>query len=955
MAHINFEIPVVVSELLQDNSEHYYVKEAINAKRLPGKLKEAKQLYKEDGIEYIFDYFDTYISVVLNITQLSRDVQVTAFEDLHRATKDLDKSVSYLLSDKDVLTDELRLKYVNLVKMLIYAYVNVTIAVNNKDPSNTVYKKGRSNLADERSINKNDVLLQINSILHQEINLFWDPPVVEEALINQIAEVCYNFIEQSLTIKSDKELCTNMFHIFGTLLTKYRYGSRFVYRIAEVVKSYEHAVPIISEGIKLLVENYNTKSLIREFVKRITEWQTDVMYQNAQATRNCAHVLSEMAKIMPEFMLEEVMYLTEYLNNEVCGFILPDTIAHQNEGEFLLKLIHNFYLDIASQLLSLADTDREDVKNLNKQQELVDYYEDVVKFLKVLETSIQPMRDLLESVNISEMHEAIDFFIATYKFDIDDSLQGILEMLHIMQRPEQDRKVAITNALKAIFLETDATSMPEHRKIIVDRLINLMETITFDKIDSFKLVIHNWVSEGKLDNNVIECVFQYFIKKHDIPDKISLKALQLLSLIAPAKKSIVTKNLRMISELVFENRGIDNMILFSETCHLITTGTREQQLVTDKSPPFKLKPADPMWTHIVDILSEVAVCQLSFLDETVYKEIKRRLYVATEKANTKNKRNVKDYSTASSSRRNATTSASIITDDGEESVLEGAQADDAEADFILNVLENKIVTLPTSLGAFAPLIVTICENPDKYDDECLQCVAVLAMLRLNDADLKVQKITFYTLANLLLRDMLRVKSHIAFMAIFISEDENNELSSMSKNFFNTLSVKDNHLYNVLPDIFSHLVGTKDVDEDQFRFIMKYLINLITSTKHTENLVDRFCIKFMGTEDVYVCRNIAYCLSLLQYNEKAAIVTELEDKINSVFQITEDDKNEDKSQPKPVFKKPKAKPVRKHKKRILSHDNDSDGEEEDNTSAISTPSGVRKSNRVRRGSNRSMSD
>ncbi|KAI4467731.1 condensin [Holotrichia oblita] len=924
MAHINFEIPVVVSELLQDNSEHYYVKEAINAKRLPGKLKEAKQLYKEDGIEYIFDYFDTYISVVLNITQLSRDVQVTAFEDLHRATKDLDKSVSYLLSDKDVLTDELRLKYVNLVKMLIYAYVNVTIAVNNKDPSNTVYKKGRSNLADERSINKNDVLLQINSILHQEINLFWDPPVVEEALIK-------------------------------------------------------------------------------------------------------------------------------------------DTIAHQNEGEFLLKLIHNFYLDIASQLLSLADTDREDVKNLNKQQELVDYYEDVVKFLKVLETSIQPMRDLLESVNISEMHEAIDFFIATYKFDIDDSLQGILEMLHIMQRPEQDRKVAVTNALKAIFLETDATSMPEHRKIIVDRLINLMETITFDKIDSFKLVIHNWVSEGKLDNNVIECVFQYFIKKHDIPDKISLKALQLLSLIAPAKKSIVTKNLRMISELVFENRGIDNMILFSETCHLITTGTREQQLVTDKSPPFKLKPADPMWTHIVDILckhfdnvkihfynaaaknavrliytlcskpdeiceailnavsknidlsnteqtdalpcfllirlcvllAEVAVCQLSFLDETVYKEIKRRLYVATEKANTKNKRNVKDYSTASSSRRNATTSASIITDDGEESVLEGAQADDAEADFILNVLENKIVTLPTSLGAFAPLIVTICENPDKYDDECLQCVAVLAMLRLNDADLKVQKITFYTLANLLLRDMLRVKSHIAFMAIFISEDENNELSSMSKNFFNTLSVKDNHLYNVLPDIFSHLVGTKDVDEDQFRFIMKYLINLITSTKHTENLVDRFCIKFMGTEDVYVCRNIAYCLSLLQYNEKAvkkflenfnsykhilhdrdvytfvkqtmnswnklvkndikAIVTELEDKINSVFQITEDDKNEDKSQPKPVFKKPKAKPVRKHKKRILCHDNDSDGEEEDNTSAISTPSGVRKSNRVRRGSNRSMSD
>lgn len=66
---------------------------------------------------------------------------------------------------------------------------------------------------------------------------------------------------------------------------------------------------------------------------------------------------------------------------------------------------------------------------------------------------------------------------------------------------------------------------------------------------------------------------------------------------------------------------------------------------------------------------------------------------------------------------------------GDDSVLEGAQADDAEADFILNVLETKIVTSPKSLGSFVPLIVTICENPDKYDNEHLQCVAILALLR----------------------------------------------------------------------------------------------------------------------------------------------------------------------------------------------------------------------------------
>lgn len=39
MAHITFEIPVVVGGLLEENCDHYYVKEAVNVKRLPGKLK----------------------------------------------------------------------------------------------------------------------------------------------------------------------------------------------------------------------------------------------------------------------------------------------------------------------------------------------------------------------------------------------------------------------------------------------------------------------------------------------------------------------------------------------------------------------------------------------------------------------------------------------------------------------------------------------------------------------------------------------------------------------------------------------------------------------------------------------------------------------------------------------------------------------------------------------------
>ncbi|KRT80718.1 hypothetical protein AMK59_5058, partial [Oryctes borbonicus] len=175
---------------------------------------------------------------------------------------------------------------------------------------------------------------------------------------------------------------------------------------------------------------------------------------------------------------------------------------------------------------------------------------------------------------------------------------------------------------------------------------------------------------------------------------------------------------------------------------------------------------------------------------------------------------------------------------------------------------------------------------------------------------------------------------------------------------------------------------------------RYLINLITSGKHTENLVDRFCIKFNGIEDPYVCRSIAYVLSLLQYNEKAikkflenfnlykhtlhdsdvyalikqtinswsklvktdikAIVQELEDKISNVFQVSENGDNnptQEVAAAKPT-KKLKSKPVRKHKKRIQSQDSDSDDGEYNGT-VSSTSASVRSSTRTRRGSQRSI--
>ena len=46
----------------------------------------------------------------------------------------------------------------------------------------------------------------------------------------------------------------------------------------------------------------------------------------------------------------------------------------------------------------------------------------------------------------------------------------------------------------------------------------------------------------------------------------------------------------------------------------------------------------------------------------------------------------------------------------------GAEADDAEQDFIKSVCEKEIVTGENLLAQFAPIIVDICSSPTKYPD-----------------------------------------------------------------------------------------------------------------------------------------------------------------------------------------------------------------------------------------------
>ncbi|CAK9809075.1 Condensin complex subunit 1 [Anthophora quadrimaculata] len=341
-------------------------------------------------------------------------------------------------------------------------------------------------------------------------------------------------------------------------------------------------------------------------------------------------------------------------------------------------------------------------------------------------------------------------------------------------------------------------------------------------------------------------------------------------------------------------------------------------------------------SKLLYLIGHIAIKEMVHLDTSVYKELKRRDIIRKlkkDKNSSKQKNdsrrsrslNTLQASTPSSARQillNKETSM-VMEDNGEEAV-EGA-AEDADAEFINDTLENHVVTGDGLLVRFVPLVLDVCQYHDKYNNEDVQAAGALALCkmmtvsssfceeslqllitilerspypgiraniligisdlttrfpnqiepwmkhiygRLRDEDTDVRSTCVRVLSNLVMREMVRVRGQISELALCIV-DKNTQIRQDAKQFFKALSQKGNALYNVIPDILSRLTDPNlDISEADFQEILKYILNLLQKEKQVDAIIDKICARFKLATTERQWRDFAYCLSLLQFSAKS---------------------------------------------------------------------------------------
>ncbi|VVC91230.1 unnamed protein product [Leptidea sinapis] len=621
-------------------------------------------------------------------------------------------------------------------------------------------------------------------------------------------------------------------------------------------------------------------------------------------------------------------------------------------------------------------------KRLEEKESIVAFLQESVHFSKMISEAVPVINSLLMSKQAGDVSEAIDFFTAAYHFNIESAKIGVANMLILVWSPDQSeraRAYIVARKLVSLCAHVDRGAALALEDLVdkwlakgdvTPAIIQVFWEMFLKKIDGTTdmdsyAALSLLVMIAKAKPSVVLANLEV-IQTHGLTgdyNSRNLCAQLLLSLSSKGQRypddnpmftSLVNSLLETYATcdkfISFAANSIDFIYAVCDTpenlCTRILSAMYkkiEENLTNENEDEISL-PVE-LLTRFIFVLGHVALQQLIYLDISVYRELRRRNQVREErKAEEKRKKKfatpkrgriddlrrqtVMNLSNASASSRGAR-SASVTsktqsvntTMTEEEGGLEGAVADDADAEYVRTVCERDIVGAGTSLARYVPLLRALLTGAlmvtvlKKSKNVALRTNLTIAFsdltLRfpnltqpwthhiyhiLSDEELDVRQCAVKMLSFLVLHEMVRVKGQIADMALCCA-DSDARVANMTKVFFKQLSQKGNALYNVMPDIISRLSDPElnrfklSTEERQWRDLA-YCLSLFTYNERSlKKLIENIdCYK-----DKLHCKGVMDCFSTLMNNasknaknEIKTLVTELGDKIEEHLAVRDEE-------------------------------------------------------------------
>ncbi|KAI1716364.1 non-SMC mitotic condensation complex subunit 1 domain-containing protein [Ditylenchus destructor] len=150
--------------------------------------------------------------------------------------------------------------------------------------------------------------------------------------------------------------------------------------------------------------------------------------------------------------------------------------------------------------------------------------------------------------------------------------------------------------------------------------------------------------------------------------------------------------------------------------------------------------------------------------------------------------------------------------------------------------------------------------------------------KIRDENSGIRYTCLLVMSHMLLNDLIKVSGRIADLAPCLC-DADHQIILLARGFFTEMSKKHNVLYNLMPDIISKLTTNKDLTDEQFQNVMKFLLLFIEKEHHRESLIDKLCQRFqliknhrvegivLPDSSKYLVTKLSFCIANISMNER----------------------------------------------------------------------------------------
>ena len=193
-------------------------------------------------------------------------------------------------------------------------------------------------------------------------------------------------------------------------------------------------------------------------------------------------------------------------------------LENEGQNEVIEQLRTIYFMPLFRETAAAMEAEKakekasEENEELKKQTFLVNYLKDSLAFTVTLNEALPTVCTLLGSKQISDVQEAINFFVTAFEFGLLNAMLGVRKMLSLIFSREQNVQAAVVAAYKRLYIESAFKGSKVNNVELVRNLCALVSGASIGDLAGLEELIGMLVKSKELDKNSfqVSCLFTFF-------------------------------------------------------------------------------------------------------------------------------------------------------------------------------------------------------------------------------------------------------------------------------------------------------------------------------------------------------------------------------------------------------------------------------------------------------------